>query len=114
VITAALYGAKAYGVEIDCLHVLYSRVWIKLLRLFQKAQIIRQDFFKTDLSKANVVSLYLLEETNQKLKEKIKEELREGTRVISSGFIIPGWRPTRINFKGPIYGPIYLYEIGKK
>jgi predicted RNA methylase len=110
VMAAAMKGARAYGVEIDLLRVWYSRFWLWLLGLSKKAKIIRRDFFKVSLRRADVVSLYLLEETNEALKKKLKKELKKGTRIVATGFIIPGWKPVKINRKGTIYGPIRLYK----
>jgi SAM-dependent methyltransferase len=109
VIAAALHGAKAYGVEIDRLRVVYSITWIYLLRLRKQAKIIHKDMFKVSLKKADVVSLYLLEETNERLKRKLKKELKKGARVVATGFVVPGWKPEKIDSRGTIYGPIYLY-----
>lgn len=110
VIAAAMRGARAYGVEIDFLRVWYSRAWLKLLRL-KKAQIIRKNIFKVDLSGADVVCLYLLQETNEKIQAKLEKELRPGTRVVSLAFEFPNWKPVFIEPRGNIYGPIYLYKI---
>lgn len=101
VISAALRKAKAYGVKIDRLRVWYFRFWIFLLRL-KNAQIIFRDIFKTDLSKADVVSIYLFEETNNRLRDKFKEELKSGVRVVATGFIVPGWKPAKIDPMGTI------------
>jgi predicted RNA methylase len=110
VIAAALRGAKeAYGVEIDSLRVFYSRLWLKIMRC-QNAKILKQDIFKADLSKATVVTLYLLQETNDKLVEKLRKELPEGARIVSIAFSLPGWEPVKVSPIGPIYGPTYLYK----
>ena len=112
IVSTALKGSKAVGVEIDPLKVLYSRIFIKLLRLDDRAKIIRGSFFETDLSKASVVTLFLLQETNQKLKSKLKKELKKGARVISYSFTIDGWRPQKTYLNSDsIWGPIYLYKI---
>lgn len=111
VIAAAMRGAKAYGVEIDLLRVLYSRLWIAILRLGAHAQIIHRNFFEVDLSSADVVCSYTLEETNEKLGPKLIRELKPGARVVSVGFQFPNWIPDRIDPRGTIYGPIYLYLI---
>ena len=111
VISAALRGAKSYGVEIDLLRVLYSRFWIWLLRLSKNAKIIRKNFFDVNLSKADVVSLFLLQKTNQKLKNKLKKELKPGARIVSYGFTFEGWQPKKVDTRPNIYGPIYLYKI---
>lgn len=110
VISAALRGAKVVGIEIDLLRVLYSRLWIYLLRLHKNATIIHGDLFKVNLSNADVVCLYLLPETCKKLEQKLILELRKGTRVVSVGFEMPDWRPVHIEPRGTVYGPIYLYQ----
>ncbi len=78
----------------------------------QNAKILKQDIFETDLSKATVVTLYLLQETNDKLVEKLKRELPKGARVVSIAFSLPGWEPVKVSPIGPVYGPVYLFQIG--
>ena len=109
VIAAALRGSKASSGEIDWLRVLYSRFWIKLLRFFQNAQIIRKDFFKVDLSKADIVNLFLLQKTNQKLKNKLEKELKPEAKIISYGFTFDGWKPEKISSQEGQFSSIYLY-----
>ena len=111
VIAAAMKGADAVGVEIDTLRVWYSRAWIKLLRLSSHAKILHKNIFEIDYSDADVVCLYLLPETNQKIEDKLKKELKPGTRVVSVAFTFPNWKPEKIDPRGTIYGPIYLYQV---
>ena len=47
------------------------------------------DFFKHDLSQADVVNCYLLQSTNEKLEAKLLRELKPGTRVVSYSFTFP-------------------------
>lgn len=110
VMAAAAKGAIAYGVELDRFRVWYSRFWIKLLRLGKNAHIIHANIFDVDLSGADVVFLYLLQETNEKLEAKLNRELKVGARVISAAFNFPGWKPITVDPEGPIYGPLYIYE----
>lgn len=111
VIAAATQGAKATGIEIDLFRVLYSRFCILLFGLNKNAKILHQDIFKTDLSNATVVTIYLLQETNDLLFEKLRKELKPGTRIVSAAFNFPKWKADSIDPRGPIYGPLYLYEI---
>lgn len=111
VIAAALSGAKATGVEIDKLRVFYSRLWIWLLRVGDRAKVINADIFDTDLRDASVVSCYLLQKTNDKLEEKFKKELKPGTKVISVAFKFKDFELVKTDPKGTIYGPIYLYKV---
>lgn len=112
VTAAALNGATAYGIESDYLKVLYSRLFLKFLRLNKKAKILHQNIFDVNLSKADIVCVFLLPEANEKLKPKFKKELRKGTKVITYGFRMKGWIPERKeDYPSAIFGPIYLYII---
>lgn len=111
VVAAAMKGARSYGVELDKLRVWYSRIWIRLLRLNEKATIIHKDIFETNLSDATVVCTYLLQETNDKIQEKLERELKPGARVISLAFDFKNRVPKKVDRKGNKYGPIYYYEL---
>lgn len=114
VIAAALRGAVAYGIEIDPIRAIYSKIWIFLFRLRGQATIIQKNIFDVDLSKADVITAYLLQETNNLLVEKLSREGKPGARIMGIAFYFPGWKPSAIDHRGPIYGPLYLYQIPKK
>jgi hypothetical protein len=61
------------------------------------------DFFNQDISKANVVILYLLQRTNARLKPKLENELRPGTRVISHVYTFSDWVPDKVDEDSDIY-----------
>jgi len=52
-----------------------------------------QDVFKADISKATVVTLYLLPEMMARLRSKLFNELRPGTRVVSHDYHFDDWSP---------------------
>ncbi|MFA5828498.1 MAG: 50S ribosomal protein L11 methyltransferase [Candidatus Shapirobacteria bacterium] len=110
VIAAALRGAKAYGIEIDPFRVWYSRLCIFIFGLSHRAHIIQKSFFEIDLSKANIITTYLLQETNDKLYPKLIKEIKTGTRLVSAAFNFPKLKPVKIDPRGPIYGPLFLYH----
>lgn len=112
VVSAALRGIKAVGIEIDPVKVWYSRFFIKLLKLEKHAKVERGNFFEKDLSKANIVTLFLLHDTDKKLKDKLIKELKKGSRIVSYSFIFEGWKPEKTyNSFDSIWGPIYLYKM---
>ena len=86
---ARQFGARAVGIEVDPLRYLWSQIRIHLLGLRGKVQIEYGDFFKRDLSKADVITCYLLQDTNNKLAGKINRELSPSARIISSVFTFP-------------------------
>jgi len=111
VIAAALVGAKAYGVEIDLLRCLYSRLWIKIFGLSKNAEIIKKSFYDVDLSKADVVFMFLLPETMEKLEEKLKRELKKGTKIVSYAFAFEDWKPVKVDdMARGFFGPVIVYK----
>lgn len=104
VIEAARNGAQAIGVEINPFLVWYSRWRIKRAGLKTSATIVRGDFRHYPLSDADVVFLYLWPSTIEKLKEKLSQELKPGSRIISNGFPINGWNVIMERDK------VYLYH----
>jgi predicted RNA methylase len=89
IVAARQFGARAVGIEVDPLRYLWSKIRIQLLGLRNKVRIEYGDFFTHDLSKADVVTCYLLQGTNNKLVDKINRELRPGARIISSVYTFP-------------------------
>ena len=88
IVTAATqYKARGVGIEVDPLRFLYCQLVITLLGLRDRVEILYGNFFKMDLSQADVVVCYLLPDTNKKLEEKLLRELRPGTRVVSYTFL---------------------------
>jgi hypothetical protein len=71
------------------------------------------NFWQADLRRADVVFCYLFPDLMQKVAAKLTAELREGSRVVSCNFPLPGWKPLRILRPAPAgHGdPIYLYRI---
>jgi SAM-dependent methyltransferase len=105
VITAARdFGARAAGIEIDPFRILYSRLRISQLRLKDKARIVRGNFFNIDLRDADVVVLYLEQETNNKLQRKLERELtKPNCRVVSFVWKFEGWEVIKADEEEMIY-----------
>ena len=61
-----------------------------------KVRFVRSDFFKTDLSEASVVTLFLSPNINARLQPKLRRELKPGARIVSHRFPMPPeWKPDR-------------------
>jgi len=80
---------EAYGIEINPLLVLISRIKILLSGVQSKIKIKQGNFLKQDLSQATVIFSYLLPSIQVKLERKFKKELRPDTRIISNAFLFP-------------------------
>jgi precorrin-6B methylase 2 len=90
VITAAKRGATAIGVEFNPKMVELSRENAKEAGVSGKATFIEGDLFKADLSKATVITMFLLPQINLKLRPQILD-LKPGTRIVSNSFTMEDW-----------------------
>ncbi len=109
VVAARQFGARAVGIEIDPLRYLWCRGLVAALGLSEQVQVVYGDFFKQDLSRADVVTMFLQFDTNDLMSLKLVDELRPGTRVVSHVATFAGWSPTRVD----VENQLYLYEAGK-
>jgi ubiquinone/menaquinone biosynthesis C-methylase UbiE len=97
VITAASkYGARGVGVDINPIRIKESKRNARKSGVSQKVNFIQQDFFKTDLSQATVVVIYLDPGTNMRLRPKLLHELKPGARVVSNSFDMGDWKPDKV------------------
>jgi cyclopropane fatty-acyl-phospholipid synthase-like methyltransferase len=97
IMAAKDFGAKSVGVELREDLAKRALNSIQELHLEKKIQIVQKDIFNVNLSAANVVFLYLTTSANEKIKSKLEEELKPGTRVVSHDYEILGWKPTKVN-----------------
>jgi tRNA A58 N-methylase Trm61 len=105
VIEFALRGCVVDGYEINPLLVRTSRKKIKKLGLDENATIYEKDFWDQELSKYDVVVLFQVPYVMRKMQDKLKEELKHGTKVISYSFKLPDWEVVSEEDN------IYLYEL---
>ena len=124
VLTAAkVFGARGFGVEIKDDLVRKSNEAAKNEGLAERVRFLKQDLFKTDLSQATVITMYLLPDTVNLLKDKFLSELRPGTRIVSHDYPLTGWLPEKqeqfdleekINISGVTTTVIYVYLVPAK
>jgi len=95
VITAAKkYGASGVGFEIDPALVNQARANAAAAGVSNRVRFVTQDLFTADLSRASVVTLYLLQSINERLRPKLVRQLKPGTRIVSHVFNMgPEWPP---------------------
>ena len=90
VITAAKRGATAVGIEYNPDMVELAKRNAEKEGVTGKASFMKADLFETDLSKATVITMFLLPDINMKLRPKILN-LKPGTRVVSNSFTMEDW-----------------------
>ncbi len=110
VIAALEFGARAVGIEIDPLRVLWTKILVAVLGLRKQVKVIWGDFFVAQISEADVIALFLRQATNELLMVKLLLELRPKTRVVSHLFTFPGWEIVAEDKEAKLY----LYEVGMK
>jgi len=91
VITAAKRGARGLGVEYNPEMVELSKRNAARERVTDKARFIEADLFKSDFSRATVITMFLLTEINLRLRPRILN-LKPGTRIVSNTFTMGGWK----------------------
>jgi phospholipid N-methyltransferase len=108
VLTAARQlKASGMGLEIDPDLVRRSNDSATKFGVSDRATFQVQDVFKADLSRATVVTLYLLPAMMMNLRNKIFNELRPGARVVSHDYHFGDWEADeRVTFDVPEKEPI--------
>ncbi|CAB3687593.1 class I SAM-dependent methyltransferase [Achromobacter insolitus] len=92
VITAAQRGLKAQGIEYNPDLVELSRRNAERAGVADRATFVTADLFTTDLTQADVITMFLLSTINEKLRPKLLE-LAPGTRIVSNSFRMGDWEP---------------------
>jgi SAM-dependent methyltransferase len=124
VLTAAkVFGARGFGVEIQEKLVKLANEAAQKEGIADRVKFINQDLFKTDISQATVLTMYLLPNTVNMLKDKLLAELRPGARILSHDYPLAGWLPERyvsmdledkVAISGVTTTLIYLYMVPAK
>ena len=91
VITAAKRGARAFGIEYNPDMVALSQANAKAAGVTDRVTFVKADLFETDLSKADVITMFLLPSINMKLRPKILD-LKPGTRIVANTFTMEDWQ----------------------
>jgi SAM-dependent methyltransferase len=111
VITAAKKcGASGTGIDIDPERIAEARENAKKAGVEDKVRFVEQDLFQSDFHDATVVTLYLLNELNLRLRPRIFAQIKPGARVVSHAFTMGEWEPDAqktIEIRGESYDAYY-------
>ena len=116
VITAAQhFGVRAVGVELMPDLVRKARERVLTLGLADRVSIIEGSALRVDLSPADVVTMWFLTNSNDRLRPNLEKQLKIGARVVSNEFPIRGWKPAEVvRIKdGRMEHTIYVYEMSR-
>jgi len=92
---AQKFGARGLGIELDAALVEKSRERARLAKVAERVSYVQGDVLVADISRATVVTVYLLPALMVKLQPRFIDELAPGTRIVSHAFTMAGWAPDR-------------------
>lgn len=112
VTAAKRFGTRGIGIDIDPQRIAEANANAEKNGVTGKVKFIEGDLFKQDLSEATVISLYLLNSLNLKLRPTLLK-LKPGTRIVSHAFDMGDWKPAEtLDINGRT---VYLWIVpGKK
>ncbi len=93
VIAAAELGATAHGIDLDPERIEQANKNARMAGVTDRVMFVEGDIFEEDFSEASVITMYLLSSVNRRLRPRLLEELRPGTRVVSHSFDMGDWEP---------------------
>jgi hypothetical protein len=105
---AKQFGARAWGIEYDPRLVELARRNAREAGVADKVRMVHGDIFQEDFSSATVVTMYLLEELNERLRPTLLA-MRPGTRVLSNSFSMGDWEPDQVIRTGSSTG--YFWTV---
>jgi cyclopropane fatty-acyl-phospholipid synthase-like methyltransferase len=106
---AKKFGARGVGIEIDPELIKQAEKNAAKAGVSDRVTFQQEDLFKTDLSDATVVTLYLSTSINMRLRSILERQLKPGARVVSHRFTMGDWKPeAQQRLEGTT---IYLWRI---
>lgn len=114
IMAAQKFGTRGVGVDVDPQRIKEANENARKAGVTDRVKFLQQDLFQTDISSATVVTIYLLPDINLKLRPKLLQELKPGTRIVSHDFDMGEWKPQRVvQVQGPQRENTLYYENGK-
>ncbi len=92
----AQQGAITTGYEISLLPFVLAKLRGIGFKKGQKPKINFKDFWRVNLSEADVVYFFLMPKVYKKLKQKLDKELKTGAKVIAYVWAIDSWEPEKV------------------
>jgi trans-aconitate methyltransferase len=93
VTAARRFGIRAVGIDIDPRRISEARTNARDAGVTQLVSFRNEDLFRAEIRPATVVTLYLLDSLNEKLRPRLLRELNPGTRIVSHSFRMGDWKP---------------------
>jgi SAM-dependent methyltransferase len=105
IVAAKEYGAHGVGIDINPERIAEAKQNAKKAGVENLVRFEENDLFAADVHDATVVTLFLLNSVNEKLRPKLLKDLKPGTRVVSNTFGMGDWKPDKeMNVGDPVEG----------
>lgn len=85
------HGARAVGIDIDPQRIKEANENAKKAGVADRVTFKEENIFTTSIKEADVITMYLLSSVNRKLRPRLLDELRPGTRLVSHAFDMGDW-----------------------
>ena len=111
VTAATRFGTRGFGVDLNPVRVKEANENVAKNKVGKLVDIVQGDLFETDISKATVISMYLLPTVNMKLRPFVLN-LKPGTRIVSHDFDMGDWKADKIEKLD--YKTVYFWVVPAK
>jgi SAM-dependent methyltransferase len=89
------FGARGVGIDINPVRIAEAKENARKAAVENLVRFEENDLFAADIREASVVTLFLLPNVNLKLRPKLLQDLKPGTRVVSNTFDMGDWKPDK-------------------
>lgn len=103
IIAAREFGARATGIEIGPAQCLVCWLHARFSGTSSMVRVKRGDFYRADVSFADVVFVYATSHELSRLQAKLRGQLRPGARVVTVGSNFPDWTPVKIDHENLLF-----------
>jgi SAM-dependent methyltransferase len=113
---AKKFGARGVGIDINPVRINEAKANARKAGVENLVHFEENDLFQADIHEATVVTLFLLSSVNLKLRPKLLQDLKPGTRVVSNTFDMGDWKPEKeVNVDGAesyyLSRKLYLWTV---
>ena len=98
------FGARGVGIDINPVRISEAKQNAKAAGVENLVRFEENDLFQADIREATVVTLFLLPHINLKLRPKLLQDLKAGTRIVSNTFDMDDWKPEKESTVGDADG----------
>jgi cyclopropane fatty-acyl-phospholipid synthase-like methyltransferase len=109
---AKKFNVRAVGIDIDPQRIREANANANEAGVTSEVTFRQEDLFTTDFSQATVVTLYLLDSLNEKLRPRLLTQLKPGTRIVSHAFRMGDWEPEQT--RDVDGSTIYLWTVPQR